>query len=103
MNCDRNPVLHIIMKKAIYDHFAAGECKKEVRKTVATMKQMGFKGIILGHAKDVMVDHNAQNKSAAFKDGVGDVFDPAVEKWKEGQLETVKMLTGDDILAVKSV
>jgi len=103
LSCDRNPALRFIMRKVIYDHFAAGECKDEVRRTVATMKHMGFKGVILGHAKDVVVNHNAQNESAAIKDGIGDAFDPAVEKWKEGQLETLRMLTGDDILAIKSV
>lgn len=97
----KNPFMNVFLRKMIYDHFAAGECAIEVKATIVTMRQMGFKGVILGHAKEVVVDPDARTEGLdAGMDSAGSV-DPVVQQWKEGQLETLKMLGPDDFLAIK--
>lgn len=97
---DRNPVLHVLMKKLFYDHFAAGEDEKSVKRSVADIKKMGFQGVILGYAKDVVVDKNATSEEAG---SAGDKanHDRMIEEWKDGSMKSLAMLGEGDILALK--
>jgi proline dehydrogenase len=100
LNPDRNPVLHSIVRKLIYDHFCAGENEKEVKATISTMKEMGFAGVILGYARETMVDKSATPEEAAAA-GKSRPFDRVITEWKEGTLRTLGMLGENDYLAVK--
>jgi hypothetical protein len=100
LNPDRNPVLHGIVRRVFYDHFCAGENEAEVKETMATMATMGFEGVILGYARETLVE-----KSASPKDNVetsaADIAERVVKEWKEGTLQTLAMLGPEDFLAVK--
>ncbi|KAL5356169.1 FAD-linked oxidoreductase-like protein [Aspergillus floccosus] len=48
----RNVILNYILRTTIYNHFCAGVNEREVRRTVQDMKSLGFKGVILGYARE---------------------------------------------------
>lgn len=58
-NTNQNPMLHWVERKLIYDHFCAGENDVEVRKTIEMTKAMGYEGVILGYARETVVNKNA--------------------------------------------
>jgi proline dehydrogenase len=96
LNPDKNPALHFLIRKTLYDHFMAGETSAEVNKCVTDMKNMGFKGVILGYAKEVNVTGGANHFDMASTDA-------AIKAWKDGTLKTLRMIGEGDILSVKLV
>ncbi|KAK2035432.1 proline dehydrogenase [Colletotrichum zoysiae] len=99
-NPDRNPVLKRLLRWTIYDHFCAGENLREVTKTVSNIKQMGYQGVILNYAKEIVLDA----KEAGAEGHAGDYAPPfyeMVDLWKKGNIETLHMLAPGDFLAVK--
>lgn len=101
LNPARNPVVHLLVRKLFYDHFCAGENEEEVKGTIATIKEMGYEGVILGYAKETLVDKNSSAGEASQAGGGGEVLAKAVEEWKVGTLKTLEMLGKGDFLAVK--
>jgi hypothetical protein len=97
---DKNPVLHLTVRKLVYDHFCAGENEEEIKITIANFKKMGFEGVILGYAKETLVDKSASAEEAA-KSGETGPIEKVVEEWKHGTLRTLGMLGKRDFLAVK--
>jgi len=100
-NPDRNPVLRAFVKKLVYDHFCAGENEQEIKDTISTMKNMGFEGVILGYAKEVVVDKSATAEEAAGPGSTESVAAKAIIDWKIGNLRTLSMLDKGDFLAMK--
>lgn len=102
----RNPVLHSLMKKTLYNHFCAGENRAEVTSTIAEIKRMGFRGAILTYAREIVVDNRTEEETSrgtSKKDqSSGDHSDSGIEAWRDGVLTTVEMLGEGDILALKS-
>ncbi|KAK1995309.1 proline dehydrogenase [Colletotrichum falcatum] len=99
-NPDRNPVLRRLLRWTVYDHFCAGENLREVTETVANVKRMGYQGVILNYAKEIVLD----TKEADAEGQAGDYAAPfyeMVELWKKGNVETLRMLARGDYLAVK--
>ncbi|KAH7142880.1 FAD-linked oxidoreductase-like protein [Dactylonectria estremocensis] len=99
-NPDRNPVLNRLLRWTIYNHFCAGTHKEQVARSMAEVKGIGYQGIILGHAKEAILDPNV---GEVYSDGSG--YAPAcykmVEEWKQSTLDTLRMLQPGDFLAVK--
>lgn len=103
---DKNPLIHWFLKKTFYEHFCAGENGAEVANTVKQMKTMGYKGVILGYAREVVVD-----KTTSAEKSVGSVDEEEadaqtshctdIESWGKGVLKTVEMIGKDDFLALK--
>jgi proline dehydrogenase len=100
LNPDRNPLLHFLVRKFVYDHFTAGENASEVEKTIREMKRIGFKGVILGYAKEVNIT-GGENSLDAAKKSVVDASASTIKDWTEGTLKTLRMIGEGDILAVK--
>jgi hypothetical protein len=105
LNPDRNPILRWLLKKTFYAQFCAGENAKEVQRTVSSLKQSGFKGIMLCYAKEVVLDQRA---SEALESGGGSaasnlLVEQEILPWKKGTLETVAMTEPGDFVAVKYV
>ncbi|KAF7595022.1 proline dehydrogenase [Aspergillus hancockii] len=87
-------------------HFCAGESAAEVTGTIGRIKHMGFKGVILTYAREIVVDGSSQqsNHSAATKEGTvhtRTTKNPEIEAWRQGVLETVEMIGTGDFLALK--
>ncbi|KAF6819728.1 proline oxidase [Colletotrichum sojae] len=101
----RNPVLHVLIKKTLYNHFCAGETRAEVMSTIAEIKRMGFRGAILKYAREIVVDHRTEDETSrgmSKNDQTpGDHSDSGIEAWRDGVLSTVEMLGEGDILALK--
>ncbi|GES64590.1 proline oxidase Put1 [Aspergillus terreus] len=96
----RNPVLNYILRTTIYNHFCAGVNETEVRRTVQDMKSLGFKGVILGYARESIarLDNGTHSSPVQKQEAVAA---RAVEEWKQGNLQTLKMIGTGDYLNVK--
>ncbi|KAI1067396.1 hypothetical protein LB506_003917 [Fusarium annulatum] len=77
---DQNSILNALFKSTIYRHFCAGEDVVEVKNTINNIKDMGFKGVILTHAREVVIEESGE---------------------QEGVLETASTLEKGDFLALK--
>ncbi|ESZ93802.1 hypothetical protein SBOR_5797 [Sclerotinia borealis F-4128] len=100
LNPDRNPVLHMIVRKFIYDHFIAGENSSQVRARVASMKKLGFSGVILGYAREA----NVTGGVVQFGDVMSvtkEVGETAIREWRDGLMNTLSLLQPADFLSVK--
>ncbi|KAH1716355.1 hypothetical protein KXX25_002523 [Aspergillus fumigatus] len=80
----------------------AGTNEDEVRKTVQDMKSLGFKGVILGYARESIAKADENNNSSfhAEKSQLA-IQDQAVEEWRQGNLRTLKMIGAGDFLGIK--
>jgi proline dehydrogenase len=103
LNPDRNPLLRRVVRVLFYNHFAAGENDAEVRKTVATIKGMGFKGVILGYAKEQIVEPSTSREEAARWALEEIANDNIIHAWRGGIFQTLSMLEAGDFLAIKLV
>ncbi|PYI32100.1 FAD-linked oxidoreductase [Aspergillus indologenus CBS 114.80] len=103
-----NAAMDYLLRRTIYDHFCAGTNEREVCRTVREMKRLGFKGVILGYARESIAHvspSSHQKPTAAVLQGQLQLqqaqWEQAVNEWKEGNLRTLKMLGEGDYLAVK--
>ncbi|KAI0881613.1 proline dehydrogenase [Annulohypoxylon maeteangense] len=102
-NPDKNPLLRWFLKKTFYAQFCAGENAAEVRHTVDGLNKIGFTGVILGYAREiVLTETQTQNLSACDS---GPVADECVRNeigpWATGTLETVRLARPTDFVALK--
>lgn len=94
-------MLHYLLKKTFYAQFCAGETREEIQTTVRDLKGLGYKGVILNYAKEVVMESDAEmkEKSSPTVDGAGEYRE--VELWKKGTLETIALTGEGDFVAVK--
>lgn len=95
---DRNPVVHWVLKRTLYDHFCAGEKENQVRETIQQLKDTGLRGVILTHARESSRDAHALAKVTE-----GEAFCELLHAWKEDVLKTVDLIDDGDFLAIKYV
>ncbi|KAI9805465.1 MAG: hypothetical protein M1825_000716 [Sarcosagium campestre] len=102
LNPDRNQMLRWLLKKTFYAQFCAGENSKEVRTTINELRGLGFGGVILSYAKEVVLDHGTA-KTLDHTDFILNEQDAlrAVELWRNATLETVRMTGNGDFVALK--
>jgi proline dehydrogenase len=91
-NPDRNPLLHVLVRRFLYDHFAAGETKAQVKRTVIKIKNMGFTGVILGYARETIAQSGTEVQKLSATP-IGD--------WRNGTLRTLELIGDGDFLAIK--
>ncbi|KAI4680041.1 uncharacterized protein J4E88_005932 [Alternaria novae-zelandiae] len=104
---DRNPVLKAILKRTLYNQFCAGETQQETRACVKQLKDLGFKGVILTYAKEMVFDHKTKSANHHTSDSFVDektsmAHDADVEAWRVGTLGTLDLISEGDILALKT-
>ncbi|KAK3392859.1 FAD-linked oxidoreductase-like protein [Podospora didyma] len=103
LNPDKNPLLRYFLKKTFYAQFCAGEKPAEVRQTIESLKKIGFSGVILGYAKEVVLT-DAQSKDLASS-GSGaaaqECVRTEVNPWAAGTVETVLLASPGDFVALK--
>lgn len=90
----RNPLLNWLVKNTIYKQFNAGENKAEVQRSIEEIKRLGYRGVLLGYAREVLVGESKGplDEKAARQD---------VETWLKGTLQTVDMAHEGDFVALK--
>ncbi|KAI1431128.1 proline dehydrogenase [Xylaria sp. CBS 124048] len=103
LNPDKNPLLRWFLKKTFYAQFCAGENAAEVRRTINDLKKLGFTGVILGYAKEVVLtDAQTRNLSACSEGPVAqECIQNEIMPWAAGNLETIRMAQPGDFVALK--
>ncbi|EUC35629.1 hypothetical protein COCCADRAFT_34872 [Bipolaris zeicola 26-R-13] len=105
-NLDRNPVLKAVLKRTLYNQFCAGETEQETQACVKQLKDLGFKGVILTYAKEMVFDHKAGSaKDHGLEKGINGkaaLHDADIEAWRQGTLRTLDLISKGDILALKT-
>ncbi|KAF5008455.1 hypothetical protein FDECE_5287 [Fusarium decemcellulare] len=100
-NPDKNPLLRFFLKKTFYAQFCAGENSAEIQSTIAGLKQIGFTGVILNYAREVVLTKDQAN---SLKDGAmetDECIQNEILPWARGTLETVRLAEPGDFVALK--
>lgn len=104
-NPDKNPLLRYPLKKTFYQQFCAGENGREVTQAVNSLKNMGYKGVILGYAREVVLEEGEQDGLSAFSWGSAEAEEACIKNeiqpWARGCLETVELTSPGDFVALK--
>jgi proline dehydrogenase len=101
--CDpeRNPLLRQFLRTTIYAQFCAGETPPAVQNTVKGLKNLGFSGVILGYAREVVMDED-EIKAAGGEAALSPENEVhEVAAWKDGTLKTVDIAEENDFVALK--
>lgn len=105
LNPDHNPLLRWIMKKTLYAQFCAGETPDEVAATIGRLKGIGFTGVILGYAREVVLTEEQTRELASC--GQGEAAEACIRDeitpWAAGTKETVRLASPGDFVALKYV
>lgn len=102
LNPDRNHVLGYMLRKTIYEQFCAGETAEEVRERINHLKEMGYSGVILGYAKEVVLDGDeVQALETRDVEQHAEASQDEVRQWKEGTMQTVELAEEGDFVALK--
>ena len=103
LNTDSNPVLRWLVKRSLYKQFCAGETPQEVRATMDQLRQMGYKGVILGYAKEIVLDKSAASGLGRQEEMLeaSERSIEEIESWRKGTLDTVKLAAEGDYVALK--
>jgi hypothetical protein len=108
LNLDKNPVLKAIIKKSFYDQFCAGTTPAETRRCVKALKDLGFRGVILTYAQEMLFDSKSgtgYSPGAAAEEvkeeASGVKIDNVIESWRAGTVGTIDLIEEGDILAIK--
>jgi proline dehydrogenase len=103
LNPDHNPILHFLLKRTFYAQFCAGESPVEVRKTISGLKKIGFKGVILGHAKEVVLskaeEQLLETEAPLANQAILDAEEVAT--WRDNTINTVELTQRGDYVALK--
>lgn len=100
LNPDRNPILHFLVKRTVYAQFCAGETADEVDQTIKKLKRMGYRGVMLGYAREVCLDKN-QAQTMTCTVNQEDLNASAISSWTRGTLCTVEMAQPGDFVSIK--
>lgn len=100
---DTNPLLRYFLKKTFYKQFCAGENPREINETIDGLRGLGFKGVILNYAREVSPDDHIESKLASATGATAEETSKQAEiiPWAKGTMETVKLVTPQDYVAVK--
>lgn len=103
LNPDKNSILGWFLKKTFYAQFCAGENAAEVRSTVDGLKKIGFTGVILCYAMEVVLSKSqTQNLTACDKGAEKDeCVRNEIVPWVNGTMETVRLSQPGDFVALK--
>ncbi|KAL3471542.1 FAD-linked oxidoreductase-like protein [Aspergillus californicus] len=91
----KNPLLNLLVKHTLYKQFNAGENKLEVQRSILSIKQLGYRGVLLGYAREVLVGENNINLSDEK------AIRAEIQMWLDGTLQTVDMAQEGDFVALK--
>ena len=91
----RNPLLNLLVKHTLYLQFNAGENKREVQQSIQEIKGLGYRGVLLGYAKEVLAGHG--NAASLTEQAIRQ----EIQMWLDGTLQTVDMAQEGDFVALK--
>ena len=75
----------------------------EVKRTVKGLKEMGYKGVILGYGREIVLKKDSTLEACSAPSTIVEVQrnEDVVQAWKEGNLKTVEMAEEGDFIALK--
>lgn len=100
-NPEANPVLNALVRNVIYDQFCAGTNQAEVTSTIKDFKTLGFQGIILTFAKEIVLSEEERANAAANPGQYTPAHYDMVQSWRDNSLASLRMLQPGDVLAMK--
>jgi hypothetical protein len=100
INADRNPILNNMLRWTIYNQFCAGSNSTQVSRSMGELRQLGYKGVILGFAKEIVLDPS-QGAAVAEDVKYGPACYRMIDEWKDANLDTIRILSPGDFLSVK--
>jgi len=86
---ERNPILKLMLRETFYKQFCAGANRTEIQRTVKQLHDIGYNGIIIEYALEVLKDAESTDEA---KD---------VEVWRKGLLESVDIVNPGDFVGLK--
>ena len=92
---DRHRALNYVLRILIYNQFCAGTKPREIMDAVRYVKGMGFAGVILTYAREIVA------RDLAEGDATVDITAKQVQEWLDGNLTTMACLEEGDYLAIK--
>lgn len=92
MSIEKNPLLSRLLKSTFYAQFCAGENKNEVVRNTSTARELlGYDGIILEYALEVLGGTAPTAEETARE----------IQVWKKGMLQSVDMAREGDFIGLK--
>lgn len=102
LNPDKNPLLRFFIKKTFYAQFCAGATYAEAERTIDRLKELGFSGVILGYAREiVLTDQQLASLSSCDGPNVEECIKTEITPWKQGTIDTVNLAKPGDFVALK--
>ncbi|KAK5630445.1 hypothetical protein RRF57_006160 [Xylaria bambusicola] len=104
LNPDKNPFLRWFLKPTFYAQFCAGENPAEVRRTIDGLKGLGFNGVVLGYAREVVLtDAQTRDLATACNDGAvaEECIRDEIKPWAAGTMETLRLAQPGDFVSLK--
>lgn len=86
---EKNPLLKLLLRETFYKQFCSGTNRAEVEQSIKQMQSVGYSGVILEYALEVLADAKGSNTE---KD---------VEAWRNGLLQTLDMASPGDFVGLK--
>lgn len=96
---ERNPIVNMLLRSTFYKQFAAGEDETQVLTTIEQIKAQGYTGVILGYAREVVVETHGRVPKPTDNPSPEEL--ETIELWKKDTLRTLRMVGPGDFLAVK--
>lgn len=84
----KNPLMRAILWETFYKQFCAGENQTQIAQRCEELRQLGYSGVILEYAKEVLKDTQTD-----------ELEDVAV--WRKGMLDTISIAAEGDFCALK--
>ncbi|OAA69592.1 Proline oxidase [Cordyceps fumosorosea ARSEF 2679] len=100
-NPETNPLLNRLVRHAVYDQFCAGTNEAEVAKSVRDFKALGYQGVILTFAKEIVLSEEERAHAAANPGRYTQAHHDLVTSWRDSSLASLRMLQPGDVLAMK--
>ncbi|KAJ4164297.1 hypothetical protein LMH87_005974 [Akanthomyces muscarius] len=100
-NPETNTILNKLVRNVVYDQFCAGTNQAEVAQSVRDFKTLGYQGVILTFAKEIVLSEEERAHAAANPGRYTQAHYDMVQSWRDNSLASLRMLQPGDVLAMK--
>ncbi|KAH7034632.1 FAD-linked oxidoreductase-like protein [Microdochium trichocladiopsis] len=103
LNPERNRLLNWFLKKTFYAQYCAGENAAEVKATLAGLNKIGFTGVILNYAREVVLTESQSKNLTPCDTGAEaeECIRNEINPWLKATLATVQIAQPHDFVALK--
>lgn len=94
----KNPLLRILVNRIFYPQFCAGNTESQVRRSIANLKSLGYKGVIVTYAREVDM---SESTAVSSKSQARRLHEKYVRQWLEGTLQSIRYSEPGSFVALK--